>query len=211
MKAQHGEPVLPFSQACENNKGYILNELARVFADRKTVLEMGAGSGQHATWFARHMPWLQWVPTDIPANLPVLRPRCEAYAGDNLLPCEALDVCQNPWSVAVPDALFTANSLHIMPFSSVQKLFESLGTLAGPDTVLAIYGPFNYNGDYSSDSNARFDVWLSQQHPLSAIRDFERIDELANSAGFELEEDNEMPANNRLLVWRSSAVRPEGQ
>jgi len=67
--------------------------------------------------------------------------------------------------------------------------------------VLAVYGPFNYNGRYTSDSNARFDQWLAQKSTGSAIRHFEDVDRLAAGAGFELQGDHEMPANNRLLVW----------
>ncbi len=193
---------LPFSQACENNKGAILEILSRVFADRRRVLEIGAGTGQHATWFAGHLPQLQWQPTDIPANLPLLRPRCEAYAGNNLAPPRALDVSSRPWDWPLEeDAIFTANSLHIMPWQSVEDLFAELGERSGADTVLAIYGPFNYRGQYTSDSNARFDQWLAQQSPHSAIRHFEEVDALARAAGYQLREDNAMPANNRLLVF----------
>ena len=194
---------LPFSQACENNKSYILEILREAFADRSQVLEIASGTGQHACHFAANMPWLQWQPTELPQNLPVLHPRCAAYGGDNLLSEQALDVCDQPWPVAVPDALFSANSLHIMAFSAVEKFFGALATQAGDDTVLAIYGPFNYRGQYTSPSNARFDQWLAQQHPDSAIRNFEDVDRLAAAAGFSLQADHAMPANNRLLVWRS--------
>jgi hypothetical protein len=193
--------TLPFSQSCENNKPWILEVLTRVFADRRQVLEIASGTGQHACHFAASMPWLQWQPTELPENMPVLHPRCAAYAGDNILPERALDVCDQPWPVDIPDAIFSANSLHIMAFSAVEKLFATLGKSAGDDVVLAVYGPFNYNGRYTSDSNARFDQWLAQKSPDSAIRHFEDVDRLAAGAGFELQGDHEMPANNRLLVW----------
>jgi hypothetical protein len=193
--------TLPFSQSCENNKPWILEVLTRVFGDRRQVLEIASGTGQHACHFAANMPWLQWQPTELPENMPVLHPRCAAYAGDNILPERALDVCDQPWPVDIPDAIFSANSLHIMAFSAVGKLFATLGKSAGDDVVLAVYGPFNYNGRYTSDSNARFDQWLAQKSPDSAIRHFEDVDRLAAGAGFELQGDHEMPANNRLLVW----------
>lgn len=193
---------LPYSQACENNKPYILEVLREVFADREAVLEIGSGTGQHACHFAAALPHLRWQPTELPANIPVLQPRCHAYRGDNLLPEVALDVWDDPWPVPVPDAVFSANTLHIMSLPSVERLFEVLGTAPAGDVVLAVYGPFNYGGRYTSDSNARFDQWLAQQNPDSAIRDFETVDALARDAGFTLHSDNEMPANNRLLVWR---------
>ena len=192
----------PFSQSCENNKAPILAVLREAFADRDAVLEVASGTGQHACHFAAAMPWLQWQPTEVPDNLPVLMPRCADYPGDNLLPPLSLDVRDAPWQVQVPDAVFTANSLHIMSMSAVETFFAALGLHSGDDVLLAIYGPFNYRGEYSSPSNARFDLMLAQQNPESAIRHFERIQELAAGAGFTLQADCEMPANNRLLLWR---------
>lgn len=195
---------LPFSQACENNKAPILAQLQHLLCECRTVLEIGAGTGQHATWFAGHMPWLRWQPTDASEDLGLLLPRCSAYGGDNLLPPRFLDVRQRPWPLAVPDAVYTANSLHIMAWSSVESLFAELGEQAEADTRLIVYGPFNYGGRYTSDSNARFDQWLARQHPDSAIRDFEQVAELAEAAGLQLEGDVSMPANNRLLAWRKT-------
>ena len=196
---------LPFSQSCENNKGPILEVLRQCFAGRSQVLEIASGTGQHACHFAANLPWLTWQPTELAESLPVLQPRCAAYDGDNLLPPAALDVRDDPWPVAVPDAIFSANSLHIMAWSAVEALFVALGENAGDEVILAFYGPFNYAGQYTSDSNARFDAWLAQRDPVSAIRDFERVDELAATAGFALLMDNALPANNRLLVWRKGS------
>ncbi len=192
---------LPFSQSCENNKDCILEMLLREFADRHRVLEIASGTGQHACHFAANMPWLRWQPTELAAALPLLQPRCGRYSGNNLLPPSVLDVRDPVWPVAIPDALFSANSLHIMAFSAVEQLFAALGRQAGADVRLAIYGPFNYGGHYTSPSNASFDQWLARQHPDSAIRDFEDVDRLAARAGFALRSDHPMPANNRLLVW----------
>jgi len=193
--------TLPYSQSCENNKQAIIEHLESLFAHSKGVLEFSSGTGQHATFFAGQMGHLQWQPTELAGNTAVLQPRCEGYRGTNLLPPAVLDVCDRPWPLPIPDAIFSANSLHIMPFAAVQALFAELGRAAAPATLLVIYGPFNYGGHYTSASNARFDQWLLQQHPLSAIRDFEKVDELAREAGFVLQDDYAMPANNRLLVW----------
>jgi len=197
---------LPFSQACENNKPFILDVLREVFVDRRRVLEIGSGTGQHACFFAEHLSWLQWQPSDLPENLPVLHLRCTRYAGSNLLPALALDVRDSPWPVAIPDAVFTANSLHIMGMEALVQFFAALGKDAPLDTVLAIYGPFNYRGQYTSASNARFDQWLVQRDPNSGIRDFEVVNAHAEAAAFSLLRDVEMPANNRLLVWRRVGV-----
>lgn len=192
---------LPFSQACENNKSFILETLKPFLEDRKHVLEIASGTGQHATHFAQHMPWLAWQPTELNHNLPFLVPRCSAYAGDNVLPPIAVDVMDDPWRTAIAETMFTANSLHIMPFEAVESLFAMLATQAPAAMKLAVYGPFNYGGRYTSESNKRFDGWLAQQNPQSAIRDFEAVDALATAAGFQLVDDVAMPANNRLLLW----------
>ena len=195
--------MLPFSLSCENNKAAILDVLSRVFADRCKVLELAAGTGQHASWFASHLPQLCWQPSDITANLDYLQPRCEVYTGANLLPPLALDVQQRPWPLEMTyDAVFTANSLHIMGWNEVCELFSELGERSLPGLVFAVYGPFNYQGQYTSQSNASFDLWLAQRNAQSAIRHFEEVSELATAAGFMLLEDNPMPANNRLLIWR---------
>ena len=197
---------LPFSQACENNKASILAVLREVFADRQHVLEIGSGTGQHACHFAAHLPWLQWQPTELQENLAYLLPRCKAHEGENLLPPRVLDVRQEPWPVAIPDAVFSANCLHIMAFPVVERLFAALGRHGSQGLVFANYGPFNYRGEYTSASNARFDQWLAAQNPDSAIRDFEEVDRLAASAGLGLAADHDMPANNRLLVWTRGAA-----
>jgi hypothetical protein len=193
---------LPFSQACENNKAVILGHLQRLFAGVDEVLEIGSGTGQHACHFAAGLAGLRWQPTELAQNLPVLEPRCSAYAGDNLARPVMLDVCQRPWPCPLPAATFTANTLHIMPWSAVEALFDALAQYAPERFLLVIYGPFNYGGSYTSASNAEFDRWLAARDPDSAIRDFEKVDALAGRAGLALAEDNAMPANNRLLAWR---------
>lgn len=196
----------PFSQACENNKQPILQVLADVLSDTSSVLELASGTGQHARFFAEHLPHLRWQPTDLAQNLPAVRQWCEDYTGDNLAVPLALDVCDRPWPLAIGDALFTANSVHIMAWSAVQALFTWLDAHAPVGNLLVIYGPFNYGGEYTSDSNARFDQWLAQQHPDSAIRDFEAVDQLARDAGYRLQGDYAMPANNRILVWQKLSL-----
>jgi len=197
---------LPYSQACENNKPHILAVLREVFADRRAVLEIGSGTAQHATFFAENLPHLTWQPTDMAEALEVTRPRCAAYEGDNLAPPLALDVTERPWPVVIPHAVFSANSLHIMSAAAVEDFFAELGARAPDDTVVAIYGPFNYGGEYTSESNARFDEYLRMRDSMSGIRDRDWIDELTAAGGMTREQDSEMPANNRLIVWRKSVV-----
>jgi cyclopropane fatty-acyl-phospholipid synthase-like methyltransferase len=195
--------MLPFSEACERNKGPILAILRDVFAQAAHVLEIGSGTGQHAVWFTRHLTHLQWQPSDRSSELPGLRERIASEGPPNLLAPVELDVLARPWRVPPADAVFSANTLHIMGWPGVEAFFEGVATVLTEDgATLAVYGPFRYRGDYASPSNAAFDQWLRQRDPASGIRDFEAVDALAARAGLTLVADHAMPANNQLLVWR---------
>jgi hypothetical protein len=205
----------PFSQACENNKAPILAVLREALATVDSVLEIGSGTGQHARYFAEHLPHLCWQPSDLAENLAGIELWRSGYAGGNLRAPVYLDVRSPEWDVAIPRAVFTANSLHIMPWDAVRSFFDTLGRGAPVSHRLCVYGPFNYDGCYTSESNANFDKWLAATHPGGGIRDFEQVDALAVAAGYRLLNDHSMPANNRLLVWKKSAAGgagpPEGQ
>jgi len=192
----------PFSQACENNKDPILQTLKTVFTQPCTVWEIGSGTGQHGCYFAAKLPHISWQPTDRPENLAGIELWRQETQLPNLNPPLALDVNDELWpchsnSIA---ALFTANTLHIMSLADVRLFFTRLGEYLSPNAIVCIYGPFNYQGTYTSDSNAQFDLWLKAQNPLSGIRDFEEVIGLAAEIGCQLHEDVTMPANNRLLV-----------
>ena len=180
----------PFSEASERNRGPILEVLRRVFSKSRRVLEIGAGTGQHAACFAPELPHLAWQASDVAANLPGIR----AWG---IEPIE-LDV-DKAWPAVGADAVFSANTTHIMSWPQVERMFGGIGRIA--PTVFALYGPFNYNGRPTSESNARFDAMLRGRDPASGLRDFEAIEALAGRNGMALREDNAMPANNRLLVF----------
>lgn len=194
----------PFSQACENNKRPILGVLQQAFAQVDRVLEIGSGTGQHAVFFAEAMPWLIWQPSDRAENLPGIRAWCEAAALPNLRQPLTLDVAAAPWPDAGFDAVFSANTAHIMSWQAVELFVAGVGALLLSGGVFCLYGPFNYAGRYTSASNAQFDAWLKERDPLSGVRDFEALDALAHSAGLILAADHPLPANNRALVWRKS-------
>jgi len=112
-----------------------------------------------------------------------------------------LDVTRR-WPETRFDAVFSANSAHIMSESAVEAMFRGVPAILAPGGLFALYGPFNYAGAFSSPSNARFDGWLKSRDPRSGIRDFERLDALAREGGMVLLRDHEMPVNNRTLIWR---------
>jgi len=194
--------VLAVSEACERNKGPILEVLSGALAACRAVLEIGSGTGQHAVHFARHLPHLSWQPTERGAELAPLAARIALEGPPNLAAAIELDVRAQPWPVAGCDAVFSANTLHIMAWEAVEDFFRGAGRVLAAPGVLCVYGPFRYGGAYTSDSNAEFDRFLRRRDAASGIRDFEALCALAAAQGLGLAADHAMPANNRLLVWR---------
>lgn len=201
----------PHSPSCERNRDPILSVLREHFADRREVLEIGSGTGQHAVHFAAAMPWLSWQCSDHADHLPGIRLWLDEAALPNTPPPFVLQAVLQPapgFSPPPPhryDTVFTANTLHIMGWPEVQACFAGLATALADDGVLAVYGPFNRDGVFSSDSNREFDASLKARDPRSGIRDFEAVNALAEAIGLHLVADIAMPANNRTLVWQRSA------
>lgn len=191
----------PNAPSCEKNREPILGALQQHFADRRHVLEIGSGTGQHAIYFAEHLPHLTWQTSDRVENLSGITAWLDELALLNTPPPLLFDV-QETWPTSRHDAVFSVNTLHIMPWSAVESLFAKLPDIITDDAKLAIYGPFNYGGQFTSDSNASFDRWLKEKAPHQGIRDFEKVNALAQKAGLELLEDRAMPSNNRCLVWQ---------
>jgi cyclopropane fatty-acyl-phospholipid synthase-like methyltransferase len=194
----------PFSESCVQNREPILAVLREVFADCRRVLEIGSGTGQHAVYFAPDLPHLSWQTADVPQHHAGIRLWLAEAMLPNVLPPLALDVSRTEWRTGRYDAVFSANTLHIMGWPEVERFFEGVGEVLETGGVLAVYGPFNYHGAFTSESNARFDAWLKARDPASGVRDFEAVDALARAQGLALERDTAMPANNRTLVWRAN-------
>jgi len=192
--------VKPYSEACERNRAPILDVLQRVFADRRCVLEIGSGTGQHAAYFAPALPHLVWQPSDVAEHLAGIRLWTQECAAPNLRAPIELDV-EREWPKVEADAVFSANTCHIMSWAQVERMFAGVNLLLPARGVLALYGPFNYGGRPTSESNARFDAMLRSRDPASGLRDYEAITALARHCALTPVEDNSMPANNRLLVF----------
>ena len=196
--------MLTGCDACERNKGPILAVLARELSGCRTVLEIGSGTGQHAVHFAAHLPHLTWQPSETRAQLPQLAERVRLDGGPNLLAPIELDVRDGPWPEQAADALFSANTLHIMSWDAVRDFFRGAGRVLGAGGVLCVYGPMRYRGAFTTASNAEFDRYLRARDPESGIRDFEALDALARDEHLRLSADHAMPANNQTLVWRKA-------
>ena len=191
----------PYAPACDRNRDPILAVLKELFATRRRVLEIGSGTGQHAVHFAAALPHLTWQASDREERLPGIRAWLDEARLPNTPAPIALDV-NGAWPAGNFDAVLIANTLHIMGWDEVVRTFAGLPGVIEADATLAIYGPFNYAGRPTSESNAAFDKRLRAEDPRQGLRDAEAVDALARGIGFALVEDRAMPANNRTLVWR---------
>jgi SAM-dependent methyltransferase len=192
----------PYAESCEQNREPILAVLREAFADRKRVLEIASGTGQHAVYFGQALPHLAWQTSELPENHAGIRAWLDEARLANVLPPLALDVNAADWPVAGVDAVFNANTVHIIAWPAVERMFAGIGRVLEVGGIVCMYGPFNYGGEFTSESNARFDVWLKSRDPGSGVRDFEALDRLAEAQGLRLERDVAMPSNNRTLIWR---------
>ncbi len=196
---------LPFSQACENNKQAILEILQQELTDTTHVLEIGSGTGQHSVYFAPMLAHLQWQTSDVEANHWVINAWHTAYPVPNLQPPIAFNLAHDALpSSALYDAVFTANTLHIISWPLVEQLFNLVGQALPIDGKLIIYGPFNDNGNYTSVGNQQFDAKLRQDNPNSGIRDKQDIVDLAKVNALALMATYSMPANNQILVFQKN-------
>jgi SAM-dependent methyltransferase len=193
----------PYAESCEKNRIPILAVLKEIFSDRKRVLEISSGTGQHAVYFAGALPHLTWQPSELAQNLAGIQAWLDEAQLPNVLNPLAIDVNDKHWPVAAVDAIFNANTVHIISWPEVERMFAHIARVIAPGGRVCFYGPYNYNGKFTSESNARFDAWLKSRNPNSGVRDFETVNRLAAFHGLELLRDIEMPSNNRCLVWLS--------
>ncbi len=191
----------PYSAACDNNQHAILSIIEDLFANCRRILEIGSGTGQHAVFFADKLRHLSWQTSDLQENHEGIKLWLNEAGLNNTLPPLMLDVTQADWPMVEVDAVFSANAVHIMGWDAVKAMIAGVGKLLSEGGLLVLYGPFNYNNSYSSESNASFDVWLKQRNSESGIRNFEDLESLAAAAGMYLQDDYAMPANNRILCW----------
>ncbi len=196
--------TLTFSQPAENNKIDICDRLCDILKSSSHLLEIGSGTGQHATYMAPRLPHLIWQTSELAQNLENVSARLKLEAPKNVRHPIELDVSAHPWPLASCDVIYSANTVHIMSWSHVEQLFLGVGKTLEKGGLLCLYGPYKYNGNFTTPSNQRFNQWLKQNDPESGIRDFEAVDKLAQNQGLVLQNDYAMPANNQLLVWRRS-------
>lgn len=191
----------PFSDSCERNQAEICSVLKDVLSDKKHVLEIGSGTGQHAVYFATRLPHIIWQTSDQDENHDGIQQWLDEANLENTHPPVSLNVSQKKWPDIPCDSLYSANVVHIMSWENVVDYFDNGAKLLPKDGLFILYGPFNYGGEFTSPSNADFDQWLKSNNPQSGIRDFEALDALANKNALFLKHDIDMAANNRILCW----------
>ena len=192
----------PYSESCNQNRDHILQVISHLLANNRAVLEIGSGTGQHAVYFAEKLPHLLWYTSDCIEYHSGINSWLEEAGLDNTRAPVELNVSTSSWPDIEVDAVFSANTAHIMHWNDVEAMFEGVGKSLDSNAKFLLYGPFNYGQRYTSDSNASFDDWLKDRDPESGIRNFEDLNRLAESAGMQLVRDYEMPVNNRILYWK---------
>jgi SAM-dependent methyltransferase len=194
--------VKPYSEACERNREPILQVLCQWFTQPGSALEIGAGTGQHAVHFAGGLPHLQWQPTDCEQNLAGIGLWVSEAALPNLRAPLQFDVRDSKWPVETVDYIFSANTVHIMSWPEVELMFAGVARVLRPRGLFALYGPFNRDGRFTSDSNQAFDASLRERDPQMGLRDDAALKALAREHGLRFSGEHAMPANNRLLIWQ---------
>lgn len=194
----------PFSESCIQNREPIFAVLQPRLSDCENLLEIGSGTGQHAVYFAPSLPQLVWQTSDRVENHAAIRAWLDEANGSNIASPIALDVVRDAWPAGPYDAVFSANTAHIMPAAAVEAMFAGIGRVLRDQGRFLLYGPFCYDGRHTAPSNLNFDAWLKQRDPGMGVRDVSWLRELADQAGMSLEEDVAMPADNRILVWRKA-------
>jgi len=190
----------PYAESCDQNRDPILAVLAPLLRERRRLLEIGSGTGQHAVYFAAALPHLTWQSSDRAEQLPGMRLWIEEAELGNLPPPIELDVLHD-WPAERFEAIFSANSAHIMGLDAVEAMFAGVGAHLEPGGLFALYGPFSRDGQHTSPSNARFDAWLRAQDPRMGVRDQRQLEQFATRHGLRLQAEHTMPVNNFILVW----------
>lgn len=193
--------MLSISPATERNQQPIF-EVVSSYVKSGLLFEMGSGNGQHAAFFTEKLPELRWQSSDRAENLPAILAWKEESKRENFLSPVEFEIGKDSFPEGKFDYIFTANTLHIMSWKLVKTFLKQVGKAMDQSALLFIYGPFNYNAKFTSESNESFNQWLKDRDPVSGIRNFEDIEANLKKYEVKLLKDHEMPANNRLLVFK---------
>ncbi|MCE9549998.1 MAG: DUF938 domain-containing protein [Betaproteobacteria bacterium] len=192
----------PYSESCAQNQVPILEVLQEIFVNQQYVLEIASGTGQHAVYFGSALPHLTWQTSELEQNHAGILAWLNETKLPNVLPPVVIDVNDDQWPIEMVDTVFNANTVHIISWPEVERMFAGIARVLSAGGILCLYGPFNYGEMFTSESNAHFDAWLKSRDRNSGVRNFEAINQLAETHGLFLLKDVTMPSNNRTLVWQ---------
>ncbi len=192
----------PYSESCERNQEPILKILQETLANQQCVLEIASGTGQHAVYFGRALPHLSWQTSELTQNHEGILAWLNEIKLPNVLPPIVIDVNDSKWPIGIVDTVFNANTVHIISWPEAERMFAGIARVLNANGILCLYGPFKYEGEFTSESNAHFDALLRSRNRNSGIRDFEAINMLAETHGLFLVRDISMPSYNQTLVWQ---------
>jgi len=202
MMTETSDPKLYHAHVARNREP-ILAVLKRLLPARALVLEIAGGSGEHAAFFAKSLPSVSWLPTDVDAKALASIAAFRAEAGlPNLLAPVRLDVASQSWPVKRLNAVVCSNLTHISPWAASEGLMAGAGRTLRAGGILYLYGPYKIDGRHTARSNQEFDAWLHEQNAQWGIRDLGEMRELAARHGLTLAETVPMPANNLSIILR---------
>ena len=195
----------PFAAAAARNAEPILGVLQHELRGCSTLFEIGSGTGQHAVTVAATLPDLVWQTSDLEQSHAGIRAWIEDAGLENVLAPTEFDVLTAATDVESYDAVFSANTAHIMSYAAVCRMFALVGAMLREAGIFCLYGPFSRAGAFSTPSNEAFDASLRARNDVMGIRDLDDLEVLARQHGMQLARLYAMPANNLLVVWTRSS------
>ncbi len=209
LEARNAAGEKLFSPSVARNRDAIKNAFLELMPQRGAILEIGGGTGEHATHIAAALPGVRWRTGDPdPASRSSIAAWIASAGLENLSGPHAIDVSQSVWGVendAPFDGIVSINMIHIAPIAAAEGLFAGASRLLRPGGKLFLYGPFSRNGIHTAPSNQAFDASLKSRDARWGVRDLEQdLAPLAQKSALECEAIVEMPANNLSVVFRKS-------
>ncbi len=193
---------IPILQSCENNKEPLYNELKSFISPNKELLEIGSYTGQHAEYLSEKLK-LSWQTSDMPENLAPLIYKFEQLNSLSLPP-KHFQVVESKIEHNINntfDYILTINTIHIMSDTEVKTFCHKIHEFCKKDGYLFIYGAFKFDGEFTTQSNAEFDLWIKSKFPKGGVKNFEDVRSMLNGKNWNFKEFIKMPANNYLLVF----------
>jgi len=187
---------------CERNSKPILKVLKKYLKTTTRLLEVGSGNAQHAVYFASSLSHLTWITSELPLHHEQIGLWLKDSPAKNLQGPLSFEIGVNAFPATDIDAIFSANTFHIMPWEVVKKLIKQAGTNLNDDSLFLVYGPFQYNGKFTSKSNEEFHHKLRQNASHQGIREFKDVHAQFLKRGFTLVDDISMPAFNQILIYK---------